>query len=128
MDVLKTIGTAIVAFAATNIDDLVVLLTYFSESLSGSSLKPRHVVIGQYIGIIILIAISLGGYGISYILPAGLIGFLGFIPIIMGLKMLIEVIKERYEDQDVEEQVDLSYNNLEGTISSSPINYLQKIK
>jgi len=101
MDFGKTVGIAFLAFASTNIDDLAVLLTFFTEARLGSSdLKARHIFITQYIGIISLICISLGGYGISYALPGGLIGFLGFIPIAMGFKWGVELIREWKEDRN----------------------------
>ncbi|CAF3889539.1 unnamed protein product [Adineta steineri] len=89
------IGTALVSFIATNADDLVVLMNFFTEAaMPNSSIKVHHVFIGQYLGFFILLGISLIGYFISYAIPVEMLGFLGFFPIILGLKGLIEIIIE----------------------------------
>ena len=91
----ELIGTALISFMATNADDLVVLMNFFTEStISNSLMKPRHVFIGQYVGFIILLGFSLIGYGLSYAIPVEMLGFLGFLPIILGIKSLIEIVKE----------------------------------
>ncbi|CAF3496176.1 unnamed protein product [Rotaria sp. Silwood1] len=94
----EVIGTAFASFVVTNIDDLVVLMNFFTEAtISNSSLKCRHIFIGQYLGFIILLGISLIGFGASYALPVKMIGFLGFLPIILGIKGAIEIIIEVYK-------------------------------
>jgi len=47
MNVLSVIGRAIVAFAATNIDDIFVLTLFFAQK----HLKHWHIVAGQYLGL-----------------------------------------------------------------------------
>ncbi|CAF1265889.1 unnamed protein product [Adineta steineri] len=89
------IGTALISFIATNADDLVVLMNFFTEAaMPNSSIKVRHVFIGQYLGFFILLGISLIGYFISYAIPVEMLGFLGLFPIILGLKGIIEIIIE----------------------------------
>lgn len=89
------IGTALISYVATNADDLVVLMNFFTEStVANSSLKVRHIFIGQYLGFIVLLGISLVGYGLSFAVPIQMLGFLGFLPIALGLKGLIEVLRE----------------------------------
>eukprot|EP01116_Phalansterium_solitarium_P014523 TRINITY_DN32230_c0_g1_i1.p1 TRINITY_DN32230_c0_g1~~TRINITY_DN32230_c0_g1_i1.p1 ORF type:complete len:321 (+),score=-19.61 TRINITY_DN32230_c0_g1_i1:161-1123(+) len=103
----STLASAVVAFAATNVDDITVLLAFFAESVSGKSeMKTAHVFLGQYVGFIILVAISLAGYAVSYFLPGGLIGFLGFVPLGMGLKWLYDLIKEHIEARRSEDTGD----------------------
>ncbi|MDQ3853198.1 MAG: hypothetical protein M3299_10230 [Thermoproteota archaeon] len=46
-DFLSLMGLGIAAFAATNIDDIFVLMMFFSAL----SIPPRHVVLGQCLGI-----------------------------------------------------------------------------
>ena len=48
------LGIAVVLFAWTNLDDLLVLLGFFSDP----RFRPRHVVIGQYVGIVVLYGVS----------------------------------------------------------------------
>ncbi|GAB4164356.1 MAG: hypothetical protein Fur0021_39930 [Candidatus Promineifilaceae bacterium] len=43
--------TGLLTFAATNIDDIFILVVFFSQtnaSLTNVSLRLRHVVVGQY--------------------------------------------------------------------------------
>lgn len=96
------IGTALISFLATNADDLVVLMNFFTEAtISNSSLKVRHVFIGQYLGFFIVLGFSLIGYGLSYAVPIEMLGFLGFLPIILGIKGLIEIIIEKYKKPNI---------------------------
>jgi cadmium resistance protein CadD (predicted permease) len=90
------VGTAFISYIATNADDLIILMNLFTEAtISNSSLKVRHVFIGQYFGFfLILLGVSLIGYGISYVVRVQMLGFLRFLPIILGLKGLIEIIIE----------------------------------
>jgi cadmium resistance protein CadD (predicted permease) len=78
---------AIVAFAATDIDDLFLLMMFFSSP----SFPARQVILGQYLGIGILIAISIIGSLIALVIPNYVIGLLGLVPIAIGIKNLIEV-------------------------------------
>lgn len=92
----ELIATALVSFVATNADDLVVLMNFFTEStIYNSSLKVRHIFIGQYVGFILLLCVSLIGYGLSYALPIQMLGFLGFFPIGLGIKGLVEILHEK---------------------------------
>jgi len=96
----KLIVTALISYVATNADDLIVLMNFFTEaSMENSKLKVRHIFIGQYIGFFILLAISLVGYLVSFILPIEMLGFLGFVPILIGVKHLIELIIELYKNR-----------------------------
>ncbi len=83
-DVTTTIITAAVTFAATNIDDIVILTLFFSQV--DQSFRPWHVVTGQLLGFSALIAISLIGYLTGLIIPHQVIGLLGFLPIFIGIR------------------------------------------
>jgi cadmium resistance protein CadD (predicted permease) len=99
------------AFVSTNIDDIFLLIVFFSNSLK---FPKYHVVIGQYIGIGLLIAISIIASFISLVIPSFFIGFMGIIPIIIGIKKLIENYKKKKEP---EETNSLKYNKLTKTNS-----------
>ncbi|CAF1611275.1 unnamed protein product [Rotaria magnacalcarata] len=86
----KFMAAAFVSYIATNIDDLIVLMNFFTEAtIASSALEVCHVFIGQYLGFCVFLAVSLIGYEISYALPTQLLGFL---PIFLGVKGVIEVI------------------------------------
>ena len=77
------------AFIATNLDDLFLLTALFSYP----DLKAVDVVIGQYLGFITLLLISFLAYFAQVIIPPVWISLLGIIPIIIGVKDLIEFQK-----------------------------------
>jgi cadmium resistance protein CadD (predicted permease) len=67
---VSLIAIGISAFVATNIDDIFVLMMFFSSSYSSSMTFPvTQIVLGQYIGIGLLVAISALGSLISLIVP-----------------------------------------------------------
>ena len=77
---------AIAAYAATNIDNLFVLLAFLAKARNGR----RWVLAGQYAGSLILIAGSLLLATLLTRLPAGYTGLLGMLPIGVGLSQLWE--------------------------------------
>ena len=86
--------TTILAFISTNIDDIFVLMLFYAQV--NEKLRKRDIVIGQYIGIFILIAVSLlGAFGVSFI-PQKYTGLLGIIPIILGIKEWIEYKNDKH--------------------------------
>jgi cadmium resistance protein CadD (predicted permease) len=90
IDILGLIAIGIAAFAATNIDDIFVLMMFFSSL----TFPVRHIVLGQYIGIGLLIAIGAIGSLITLVVPTYIIGLMGIIPIAIGIKNLIEIRKK----------------------------------
>jgi cadmium resistance protein CadD (predicted permease) len=87
------LGRAIVAFAATNLDDIFVLTFFFAQK----NLQIWRVVLGQYLGIVGLIVVSLVGFFASLVIPYKWISLLGLIPIAIGLKKLIGLKREKTE-------------------------------
>lgn len=81
---LSLLGVGISAFVATNIDDTFVLILLFSIP----SLLARNVIIGQFLGIVLLVVISSSAALLALAIPAFVIGLMGFIPIIIGIKRL----------------------------------------
>ncbi|QDR79219.1 cadmium resistance transporter [Sporomusa termitida] len=80
----SAIVTAFVAFVSTNIDDIFVLMLFYSQI--GGQLKKCHIIAGQYLGITILLIVSvLGSLGLN-IVPPQYTGLLGMIPILLGIK------------------------------------------
>ncbi|CAF2994419.1 unnamed protein product [Rotaria sp. Silwood2] len=95
-NVAQFVSTAIITFFSSNIDDFVILMNFFTlASIRGSALKSAHIFIGQYVGFITLLSLSLIAFGLARAVPVELLGFLGFLPIVLGLKSLYELI---YED------------------------------
>ncbi|CAF1122610.1 unnamed protein product [Adineta steineri] len=92
-------GTAFITFIVTNIDDIIVLMGFFTEAATqNSGIKVYDIFFGQYLGFSILLVLSLIGYATSYILPVQMLGFLGFLPIILGIKGIINLFRN---DDDI---------------------------
>jgi cadmium resistance transport/sequestration family protein len=81
---LTHLGLALLTFAVTNVDDLLLLSLYFSNPVY----KTRTIVVGQYLGITTLIAVSLLGFMVGTFVEERWVGLLGFVPILIGLKDL----------------------------------------
>jgi cadmium resistance protein CadD (predicted permease) len=92
MDFGKALGTACGTFAVTNIDDMFVLVTFFAEASTSNTLTPLKITIGQYVGFTAVIAISMIGFGASLLLPSEPIGFLGLLPIMLGIWWLFGLL------------------------------------
>lgn len=86
-ELVRAIVTGITAFAATNIDDIVILTLLFAQV--NSVFRPRHIVLGQYLGFVVLILASLPGFLGGLVVPPAWIGLLGFVPIAIGITHLV---------------------------------------
>lgn len=85
MDSVPTaIITGTITFTATNIDDIFVLMLFFSQT--HQSFRRWHIVVGQFLGFTILVLISLLGYLGGLFVPPEWIGLLGLLPIIIGIR------------------------------------------
>ncbi len=87
-EVGQTIATSVSAFCASNLDDIVLLMLFFSPR--GDQRRGVHVVAGQYLGFSLLVLASLVGYLGGQILPTPWIGLLGLLPISLGVSQLID--------------------------------------
>jgi cadmium resistance transport/sequestration family protein len=105
---------ALIAFVATNIDDIIILLLFFSQV--DANLRRQHIVFGQYLGFTFLIVASLPGYFGGLIVPREWIGFLGLLPIAIGVKQLMSREKETTQVQTVNS--DRSYASASNPIVS----------
>lgn len=78
------VTTSIVSFISTNIDNIFVMMVLYARV--DETFKKKYVVIGQYLAIGILTAISLSAaFGLNFV-PQKYVGLLGFIPIALGVK------------------------------------------
>jgi len=87
------------AFMATNVDDILILMLFFSQT--NSSFRRRHIVVGQYLGFVALVIASLPGFFGGLIVPRAWIGLLGLLPIAIGTSHLINNQEEELEVQTV---------------------------
>src|SRR5438552_16640096 len=75
--------TGAVAFSATNIDDIVFLTIFFSQTP-----ERWRVVLRQYLGFTVLVLVSLIGFFVGQILPHQWLRLFGVAPIAVGIKKL----------------------------------------
>jgi cadmium resistance protein CadD (predicted permease) len=88
-EIIKTVGVGILTFAATNLDDLILLIVLFSKK----NISPNKIILGQILGISLLIAVSWLGSELGLLLiPARYFRLLGIIPLFYGVYKLIEPI------------------------------------
>ncbi|RAM51317.1 MAG: transporter [Hapalosiphonaceae cyanobacterium JJU2] len=97
--IITTLTESIIAFAATNIDDIFILLLFFSQI--NTSFRRRHIFLGQYLGFTIIILASLPGFFGGLVVPRAWIGILGILPIAIGIKQLFSQETQRVEIQTV---------------------------
>jgi cadmium resistance protein CadD (predicted permease) len=84
MEILSTIFVAVMAFVATNLDDLILLTAFFANN----EFNNLSVVLGQYLGVSLLIMISVLAYFFKFIIPPEYLALFGILPISIGLKNL----------------------------------------
>lgn len=96
---ITTFIEGIIAFAATNIDDIIILLLFFSQI--DANFRRRHILIGQYLGFSVIILASLPGFFGGLVVQRELIGLLGLLPIAIGIKQLLDQESENIEVQTV---------------------------
>ncbi|WP_455837035.1 cadmium resistance transporter [Pseudarthrobacter siccitolerans] len=95
---LGIIAAAAAMFAATNIDDIVVLTVLFLASSKGRP-RPWEIVGGQYLGFITLVGVSvLAALGLTLV-PDEWVGWLGLLPLGIGIFGLIRFLRRRGEDE-----------------------------
>jgi cadmium resistance protein CadD (predicted permease) len=108
-DIPGLIAIGVAAFAATNIDDIFVLMIFFS--FSSVTFPVKQVVLGEYIGIGLLVAISALGSFISLAVPTYIIALLGIVPIVIGVKKLI-MFRKKSESNSKQAVQNKKKNNL----------------
>ncbi|HEX6396971.1 MAG TPA: cadmium resistance transporter [Steroidobacteraceae bacterium] len=96
MDVTTHLWTSAVVFAATDIDDLVLLTAFFADT----RMRRGAIVAGQFLGIGALTAASAVAALAALAVPPHWPSLLGVIPLAMGLWKAWELIRDRAEDDD----------------------------
>jgi cadmium resistance protein CadD (predicted permease) len=102
VDFFGILGIGATAFVATNIDDLIILIAFFANS---HRFPLPQIVLGQYSGMGALLAISIVGSLIALIVPDNLIGLIGIFPIAIGIRELLELLKNGDNNEEEESAV-----------------------
>ena len=88
---LSTLVIAIAAFASTNIDDLFLLSSLFVDA----EFRTQSVVVGQFLGMSMLVLISILAALFTITIPRGWIGLLGFAPLFLGINRLWKLLNRQ---------------------------------
>jgi cadmium resistance transport/sequestration family protein len=96
---MKVFLSGLFAFIATNVDDLFILVTLFSQK--NDTFNKKHIVVGQYLGFSMLILVSLLASLGSLFIPKQWIGLLGFLPLYMAYKLWRELGTEEKQEIDL---------------------------
>ena len=98
--ILTSVLQAIGLFAATNIDDIIVLSLFFARG-AGQSGTTARILAGQYLGFAgILVAAILATIGAGAFLPPAAIPYFGLIPLGLGLWAAWEAWRGDGDDDD----------------------------
>lgn len=91
--ILYLTGLGIAAFVSTNIDDFFITTTFFMDT----KYSMREIILGKYLGLIFLVAVSCIGYFFKLVIPIQWIGLMGFLPIMIGTRHLMMMWKAKRE-------------------------------
>jgi cadmium resistance protein CadD (predicted permease) len=90
--VMGSVQAAIAVAMATTFDDNIYLTGFFSET--NRTFRPLHVVVGELLGFTVLIGTSfLVSRVLAKTIPLSAIGWLGLMPILIGLANLVELVR-----------------------------------
>ena len=82
---------ALVAFAATTIDDLIIVTALFTAGRSTGRPRPVTIVAGQYIGFGAIVGVALASAAGLRVIPDRWVGLLGLVPIAYGIWGLVRL-------------------------------------
>ena len=91
--IFAVVLTAAVLFAATNVDDVVVLTVLSISSRATGRPRPWHIWAGQYAGFAVLIGLSLAAAVGLALVPLHWLWLLGLVPLGLGLAKLAAAIR-----------------------------------
>src|SRR5262245_54415874 len=109
-DLLASLPIAVVVFATTNIDDILLLALFFADP----SLRARSVIIGQYLGIGALVAVSAAAALAALVIPPGWTALLGLAPLLLGIRGLLQLRRSK----DLDDQEDTAAAEQERSIET----------
>ncbi len=102
------IGTLIIGISAafaTTFDDNIYLTAFFGKV--NHVFRPKHVILGEFVGFTALVLASLPGFFGGLVLPEAWVGLLGILPIMIGISNLMN----RDDDGDTIQNVSVKFSN-----------------
>jgi len=95
-----TVGIAVAAFAATNIDDLFLIVLFLTDP----RVTWRHVALGQFAGIGTLVLLSVAAALLARQAPPGYVALLGLAPLGLGIRRLLTSTADDDPELDIPEE------------------------
>jgi cadmium resistance protein CadD (predicted permease) len=90
-DLLALVGVASVAFLSTNADNLALLFAFLADH----SFSARNVIFGYALGMLLILGLSWVISWLADFFPHQYVGFLGVVPIFLGIKRLYHSFASR---------------------------------
>ena len=85
---IQNVVTSIILYSGTAVDLLIILMLFFAKRKSRKDIT--NIYLGQFLGSVSLILLSLlFAFVLDYIPSKEILGLLGLIPILLGLKVLL---------------------------------------
>ena len=84
IEVVTLVGLVISGFVATSMDNLLILVVL----LGANTQRRSAVLVGFIVSSVLVICVSVLGVAIGSLIGANLIGYLGLVPLALGLQML----------------------------------------
>lgn len=123
-ELIQAMISGITAFVATNIDDILILVLLFAQTSPQTKpqedfqaqintqsntqtnenqlVRPQHIILGQYLGFGVLVLASLPGFVGGFMVPRPWLGWLGLVPIAIGISHLLQKSTTETNGQDVQ--------------------------
>lgn len=92
---LGALGQAVILFAVTNVDDMVVLALFFAQG-AGQRGAVRRIAVGQYLGFVGTLLVSVAGAYGATLLPESAVPYLGILPVVLGLHAAWQAWRDRH--------------------------------
>ena len=112
-EIFPQIAIAVMVFISTNIDDIFLLAAFFADK----KLSVKSVVLGQFLGISALVAVSTLVAWMSLALPDGWISLLGLLPLYLGLKQVKSLWSDS-DDESEDDEIQLQEHQMERSMHS----------
>ncbi|KAB8314512.1 transporter [Tolypothrix campylonemoides VB511288] len=103
---ISTLILGISAAFATTFDDNIYLTAFFGKV--NHVFRPKHIIIGEFVGFTALVLASLPGFFGGLVLPEAWIGLLGILPIVIGISNLMS----RDDDGDTIQDVSVDFRHI----------------
>jgi cadmium resistance protein CadD (predicted permease) len=105
--IASLVGIATVVYASTNLDDLLVLAVFFADP----RVRIGAVVVGRFVALAVLVLASSAAALLALAIPGEWVALLGFVPLLLGLRLLLALFRKESGDEREEDQAAAQVRN-----------------